>query len=277
LIPQFNLQKRLSFPLSQRSRFSGEFVRRIKIQEKGSLVNRARRYDDFLVARTTPAHLSLIASKENQPIPGGRMRFYTAQECEDWLRDRQRQKPDSDPLAPFERIQFPEESYRYFFFADWIAKSLTFRMPALLWITESGIWGGSENWHLYYKLRQSYGDRQLLDEAPGHLFLEYESDDLASFLQVAMLNGWDGYLLTQADYVNLFLSHDEYIDFFAEKAYLEEIGEGLGIERPAGEKADCGLAVVQADCDPTPGQAGQGIAGAQVDREPADEQGNGGH
>ena len=30
-----------------------------------------------------------------------------------------------------------------------------------------------------------------------------------------MLNGWGGYVLTQADYVNAFFSHDEYIDFFA--------------------------------------------------------------
>jgi hypothetical protein len=84
-----------------------------------------------------------------------------------------------------------------FFFAHWIAKSLTFRQPALLWITEWRIWGPG-NSHLYYKLRQSYGDQRLLEEAPGHLFLEHESEDLASFLQLSMLNGWGGYLLTQA-------------------------------------------------------------------------------
>jgi hypothetical protein len=204
------------------------------------------------------------------------MRFYTAQECEDWLRDRQRQKPDAEPLAPFERIQFPEESFRYFFFAHWIAKSLTFRMPALLWITESGIWGGSENWHLYYKLRQSYGDRQLLDEAPGHLFLEYESEDLASFLQVAMLNGWDAYLLTQADHVNLFLSHDEYIDFFAERPQLEEIREGLGAEGPAGEAAPCNAAGEQADERSASEPAGHGAVGQEMKRGPAGEHENSG-
>jgi hypothetical protein len=92
---------------------------------------------------------------------------------------------------------------------------LLYRNPALVWITEWGIWGSSENWHLYYKLRQSYGDLRLVHEAPGHLFLGHESEDLASFLQIAMLNGWGGYILTQADYVNAFFSHDEYIDFYA--------------------------------------------------------------
>lgn len=198
------------------------------------------------------------------------MRFYSAQECEDWLRDRQRLKPDADPLAPFERISFPEESYRYFFFSHWIAKSLTFRMPALLWITESGIWGGSENWHLYYKLRQCYGDRLLLDESPGHLFLEFEMEDLASFLQVAMLNGWDGYLLTQANYVNLFVSHDEYIDFYAEKPYLAEIREGLGVEGPAGEAgsppADKGDADLDGkeNCDPAAERPDEGTRGERM-------------
>jgi hypothetical protein len=61
--------------------------------------------------------------------------------------------------------------------------------------------GSSENWHLYYKLRQSYGYPRLLHEAPGHLFLGHESEDLTSFLQIAMLNGWGGYILTQADYL----------------------------------------------------------------------------
>lgn len=52
---------------------------------------------------------------------------------------------------------------------------------------------------------------------------------LPSFLQIAMLNGWGGYVLTQAGYVNAFFSHDEYIDFFAKEAScLEEVRTALG-------------------------------------------------
>jgi hypothetical protein len=61
---------------------------------------------------------------------------------------------------------------------------------------------------------------RLLHEAPGHLFLEYESEDLATFLQLAMLNGWGGYVLTGANYVNAFFSHDEYIKFYASEDVL---------------------------------------------------------
>ncbi|MEI9813581.1 MAG: hypothetical protein WDO18_13455 [Acidobacteriota bacterium] len=107
-------------------------------------------------------------------------------------------------------------------------------MPTLLWLTEWSVWPSSENWHLYYKLRQSYVDHRLLHEAPGHLFLEHENEDLASFLQVAMLNGWGGYVLTQADYVNVFFSHDEYIDFFAERdENLSEVRNAFGVGQGA--------------------------------------------
>lgn len=144
------------------------------------------------------------------------MRFYTKDECEKWLSDRGRRKPDSNSNQHRERVDFPPEPYKLFFLAHWVATSLTHRRPTLLWITEWGIWPSSENWHLYYKMRQTYGDFQLLAEVPGHLCLEHETEDLASFLQMAMLNGWGGYVLTEANYVNAFFSHDEYVDFFAQ-------------------------------------------------------------
>lgn len=65
-------------------------------------------------------------------------------------------------------------------------------------------------------------------EAPGHLFLKHEAADLTSFLQVSMLNGWGGYLLTHANYINLFFSHDEFFDFYAERQeQLDEVRKAL--------------------------------------------------
>jgi hypothetical protein len=127
-----------------------------------------------------------------------------------------------------ERVPYPQEAYRYCYFAHWIAHSLTYRMPTLLWLTQWSVWSSSENMHLYYKLRTAYGDSRLLHEAPGHLFLESEVEDLVSFLQVSMLNGWDSYLLTHADYVNAAFSHDQYIDFYAaDVAHLNEVRTAL--------------------------------------------------
>lgn len=162
------------------------------------------------------------------------MRFYTKEECDDWLSGRERIKPDLIPGVYRERIKYPPNPHRIFYIAHWFATTLTYRQPTLLLVTEWGVWGSSENWHLYYKLRQTHGDQRLLHEAPGHLFLEYEAEDLTSFLQIAMLNGWGGYILTHANYVNAFFSHDEYIDFFAENSgSLGDLRKELGTKRPA--------------------------------------------
>jgi hypothetical protein len=110
------------------------------------------------------------------------------------------------PGVHVECIDYPPEHYRVFFFAHRIASELRYRRPTLLFITEWGIWPSSENWHLYYNLRQTYGDNRLLHEAPGRLFLEHEGEDFASFLQLSMLNGWGGYVLTEANYVNAFFA-----------------------------------------------------------------------
>ena len=156
------------------------------------------------------------------------MRFYTEKESEEWLSARKREKPDTVPEIYKERFAYPSQPGRFFWAAHWIASSLTYYAPALLWITEWAIWENTQSSHLYYRLRQSYGDQRLLWEAPGHLFLGYEAEDLASYLHVAMLNGWGGYLLTDADYVNAFFSHDEYIDFFArEESNLEPVKREL--------------------------------------------------
>jgi hypothetical protein len=163
------------------------------------------------------------------------LRFYTDEECETWLSDRHRQKPDLMPGINTERIRYPREPYRVFCIARWIAATLPSRKPTLLFVTEWGIWPSSENWHLCYKLRQSYGDNRSLHEAPGHLFLEHESEDLASFLQISILKGWGGYVLSEADYVNAFFSHDEYIDFFSERSEnLSGVRKDLGTDQASG-------------------------------------------
>jgi hypothetical protein len=140
------------------------------------------------------------------------LRFYTKEECEKWLKDRGRHFPDRTGAA-VQRVGYPTKPHMVFVIARWIASNLSYRQPVLLWISEWGIWPSSENWQLYYRVRESYGDNRLLNEAPGHLFLECESEDLASMIEIAMLNGWGGYILTEASYASVFFSHDEYVDF----------------------------------------------------------------
>ena len=66
-------------------------------------------------------------------------------------------------------------------------------------------WSGG-NTHLYYRLRQSYGDFRLVDEAPCHLFYRHEWPDLLTFLQVGLLNLWNIHVVTDLDRGRLFVS-----------------------------------------------------------------------
>jgi hypothetical protein len=150
------------------------------------------------------------------------MRFYTKAECDDWLQCRGRAKPDAAGTPAALRLSFPEDISGPFRWANWIAKNLTYGEPTLVWIIEWGIFSSCENLHLYYTLRHAANDFRLMEEAPGHLFLKHETSLLTSFLQVAMLNGWGGYVLNGIGYADAFFSHDEFFDFYSDDAALIE-------------------------------------------------------
>jgi len=118
----------------------------------------------------------------------------------------------------FENVQFllPQTPGQVAWLCRFISECLSPREMCLLWITETDVSPSSENWHLYYRVRQSYQDHQLLYEAPGHLFLDYEEPDFITFLQIGLLAGWDMHLIPRlaygvADTARAFVSHDEWI------------------------------------------------------------------
>lgn len=78
----------------------------------------------------------------------------------------------------------------------------------LLWVTQTEVWGGTENLHLYYTVRRAYGERTEIDQRPAQRFLRHELRDLVTFVQLGMLNGWDMVLLSSHDYGRVFVSHD---------------------------------------------------------------------
>ncbi len=82
---------------------------------------------------------------------------------------------------------------------------------AIMSVTAYGIWPSSENLHLYFRLREAYGNRELLDDSPGHLFLRHEQNDMITFVQVALMNAWDLHLFTSQNYGRCFVSHDGWV------------------------------------------------------------------
>jgi hypothetical protein len=130
---------------------------------------------------------------------------------------------------------------RLYWVAERIADSLEYFDWCLLWVTLTEVWAGTENLHLYYTLRRSYGERSEIEQKPGQRFLRQEKPDLVSFLQVGMLNGWDMVLLTSHDYGRVFVSHDGWAECVhpngQELLGLQEVFAGAKLEhrivRPA--------------------------------------------
>src|SRR5690349_13730509 len=93
----------------------------------------------------------------------------------------------STSALPHLRIGIPSDASALLVFCRTISRLLSPRSSCLLRVVTWGVWSSAENWHLYYRVRQSYHDHRLLHEAPGHLFLDYEEADLISYLQIALL------------------------------------------------------------------------------------------
>jgi hypothetical protein len=140
------------------------------------------------------------------------MRFFTSAECREWCAAHAVLRASEDGAVQ-RHARTPARTDVAFCRA--LEQVLQPRDRCLLWVTDWGVWRSSENLHLYYRLRQSYGDVRLLEEAPGHLFLSHESADLVSFFQVGLLCGWDMHLIPAEGYGRAFMSHDEFVAFAA--------------------------------------------------------------
>ena len=149
------------------------------------------------------------------------MRFISDEEARRWAANFAQQDSERGlPLVPASdhpgvlRYSFEDsDEYAYFWLAQTVVRSLEYFDECLLWVTQTGVWMSNENLHLYYRLRQSYGDSFLVHEKPAALFLRHEEVDLVSFIHLGLLFGWDMYLVSSHDYGRVFISHDGWIQF----------------------------------------------------------------
>ena len=146
------------------------------------------------------------------------------------------------------RYEFEREpGHRLFYLAREVVRALGPFHDCLLWATETGVWPSNENLHLYYRLRNSYGDHHTVEERPGTLVLEHEAVDLVSFVHLGMLFGWDMLLLTSHDYGRVFVSHDGWFELSEiTPTVIRSLREGpsdvTGRQAPNGTTGDKGAA-----------------------------------
>jgi hypothetical protein len=140
--------------------------------------------------------------------------FYTDAECRDWLQARGCNLPeDLSSGMVHKSVKIPFDDRALWYFAHGLANDLqACVLRVLLWLR---YWNEDERVCLYHQLRQSYGERRTVDEAPGHLFLTHETSALACFLFAAMLYEWEGYLMDANGYVITKLTDHGYVEFFS--------------------------------------------------------------
>ena len=158
------------------------------------------------------------------------MRCLTTTESEEWISGH---SWPINPAKPNEEIfginaKIPNNFTQIFWFSEFLSKSFISFETCLLQVTTWGVWPSSENLHLFYKLRETYGERRLISEAPGHLFQKYERADLATFIQIGILSGWDFELHPNPAWIRGFVSHDEWFELFStDEANLNEVQKNL--------------------------------------------------
>jgi hypothetical protein len=86
----------------------------------------------------------------------------------------------------------------------------SFGGTSLVWFTEWGIWPSGERQHIFYRFRASYGEIRTLSDAPAHLLVSNERDDLLSLVTIGVLFLWDVYVVADDASVSLHYSHDEW-------------------------------------------------------------------
>jgi len=141
--------------------------------------------DDFRLDKPTGRCIKTVGATEHI------MRFYTPKECEEWCRfmqvpldDKQRPVRESAHRHRL-RCAFPPSFSQLLWFSRTIESALQPRQTCLLWVTGFGIFPSNENQHLYYRLRQSYGDVRLLHERRVISASDYERPEVVTLVHLA--------------------------------------------------------------------------------------------
>jgi hypothetical protein len=144
------------------------------------------------------------------------MKFLIPNEARAWCRGAGIASEDAAAHWPNVRCVLPAASARAAWFAGYLVASIPGVGQRLLWPKAWGIWPSSENWTLIERLRAGYGEMRNFKDAPAVVAEASEIDDLASFVQIGLISGWDLQLFGTQDMLRVWISHDEWVEFRAE-------------------------------------------------------------
>jgi len=146
------------------------------------------------------------------------MRILSIEEAADVLKT-------SHPKSFFEDMEwrYPDPVPSYFIpkdsgpkvgLARIIANTYLDRGPALLWITETGIYSSAEHMDLFVRYRRSYGESRSIADAPIHIFESDEDrDGFISLLCLGLFFYWDMETISLDRSLAMTISHDEWLEY----------------------------------------------------------------
>ena len=140
------------------------------------------------------------------------MQTLSRTDAENWCRHRSVPLNERGlPQRPSESRKFniPIDSGKRIYFVSAEVQAFASESEVLVWFTEWGVWPSSERPHIFTRFRASYGETRSLSDAPAHLFIDTEREDLLSFVTLGALFLWDTYVISRSGDM-LHLSHDEY-------------------------------------------------------------------
>jgi hypothetical protein len=113
--------------------------------------------------------------------------------------------------SPMPSYFMPRTSSRKVILSRIIANSFAKQGQVILWLTEWGVWGDSEQPDIFTRYRLSYGETRSLAEAPVHIFNDDGRTALVSCLRIALFSNWGGEVMDVERNLNVTFSHDEWI------------------------------------------------------------------
>lgn len=130
--------------------------------------------------------------------------------------------PDNPALIYGDTLRYPTDSARDTWSVPVTNACLRVLGPwdeCLLWVTVVGVHSYWEDWPAFYALRGEDGERNSLGEKPGHRFIWYERNRFATYLEAAVNNLWDAWVLPvshgQPEMLRLRVSHDSCVDLWS--------------------------------------------------------------
>ena len=165
------------------------------------------------------------------------MRFLSTSKTQEWIdtrfgsnhETRSTNQPGDDNSPEIQMVVTGLEPPRLISFLEDYVKALQSWNQCLVWVRDPGL--GNADLNLYYQLRKSYGDHHLLEEAPGHLFVEHEIRDLRTLLLVCLVNAWDADIFPGDKYARGHISHDGWMSLRSRHEWVLQEVESIVKER----------------------------------------------